>query len=130
MKKVLTIAMLSLLISGCGKTKVENRVSDNKKKDEIKMNIDCNGDVNTPNLKENDTFKCTLLNDEYEFTVTSITADEVIIKASDTGLSPVSDKGGISLREKITEFTIPRDKETKISTQSMDYSEDMILYWK
>ncbi len=123
MKKLLIVSFvigLSLICIGCGK-KQEDK--------ELTLQINCNGNKNTLAIKENATFKCTLMDTEYEFTINTINDDSLIITSSDAGLSPVKETGGISLTDEIKEFTIVKGKDVKISTQTTDYNESLILNW-
>ena len=123
MKKILIVSLvigLSLICIGCGK-KQEDK--------ELMLQINCNGNKNTLAIKEKAAFKCTLMDTEYEFTINTINDDSLIITSSDAGLRPVSETGGSSLIDEIKEFTIAKGKDVKITTQTMDYNESLILNW-
>lgn len=119
MKKVIIIILviLTVLITGCEKKKVE-------------FNINCNGDKSTINLKEGNTFKCTLSTYEYTFKIKNISNNKVIITTKDTGLAKLRDNGTFSLIDKYKTFKIEKNKENTILTQSTDYQEKLIINWK
>ena len=119
MKKVIItlLVILTILVTGCEKKKVE-------------LNINCNGDKSTINLKEGNTFKCTLLTYEYTFKIKSISNNKVIITTKDRGLAKLRDNGTFSLIDKYKSFTIEKNKENTILTQSTDYQEKLIINWK
>ena len=119
MKKKLLIIGLCLIAVGCGKEKTET-----------KLNINCNGEKQTIVLKEDERFKCELLGTDYEFTIEKLDSDKVTIKSSAFGLTQVKSDGTISLVDNNTEFTVEKNKELKLSTQTTDYSENITISWK
>ena len=79
-------------------------------------------------LKKGNSFGCVLLNKEYDFKIKSINKNNIIIKASDYGLTKIKDKE-INLNSKEKKFIIEKNKKEEISTQSIDYNEKMIIEW-
>ena len=80
-------------------------------------------------LKKGNTFDCILMDKYYSFKIKNINKNNMIIVASDYGLTKVKGKDS-SLIEKKKEFIIEKNKPVEITTQSMDYSETMIIEWR
>lgn len=80
-------------------------------------------------LKKGNTFDCILMDKYYSFKIKNINKDNMVIVASDYGLTKVKDESS-SLIEKKKEFIIEKNKPVEITTQSMDYSETMIIEWR
>lgn len=80
-------------------------------------------------LKKGNTFDCILMNKYYSFKIKSINKNNMVVVASDYGLTKVKDEG-ISLIEKKKEFTIEKNKPVEITTQTTDYNESMIIEWR
>ncbi len=110
---------LSILLTGCKNNLEEGLIY-----------IDCNGESSTIRTKENKRFKCKLVGIDYEFTIISVKDDKVVIKTSKYGLAKVQDNGGISLRTSENKFTLIKDKELVLCTQTTDYGESLKLVVK
>lgn len=80
-------------------------------------------------LKKGNTFDCILMDKYYSFKIKNINKNNMIIVASDYGLTKVKGKDS-SLIEKKKEFIIEKNKPVEITTQSMDYNESMIIKWR
>lgn len=121
MKKILIgicAIVICLAVTGCGKNNG-------------KLLLNCNSEESEVKVKKDNTFKCKFLNEEYKFTITKIEDNKITIKASDTGLTSVSEEGTINLLEKKTEFTIKKDKELIIEPQITDGGFEMLtINWK
>lgn len=122
MKKKLSIISIILVLflftTGCGKD------------EKTKITINCNDLTKSFDMKKNKSFNCTLLRNKYEFKISDIKKDSIVITVSDYGLNKVKDNGKISLKEKKKKFTIERKTETKLRTQTTDYSEYITIYWE
>ena len=122
MKNKLVVFLLAIAIcfvfTGC------NKISG------IDITIDCNGVKTEKNLEENDKFVCNLQSQEYIFTIEDIDDEEVTIKASDYGLTPIKDDGSISLNSKEKVFEVQKNGSLTLSTQSTDYNEELTISLK
>jgi uncharacterized lipoprotein NlpE involved in copper resistance len=112
MKKIIIgvfALVLCFTVVGCG----------NKNKEEL--NINCQGETTTIQIKKNAKFKCKLLTDEYEFKITKIAKEEITIEASDYGLAQASDNGTINLPgQTLEKLTILRGEEVVIASNTYD----------
>ena len=81
-------------------------------------------------VKKGNKFKCDMLSIEYEFTIDSISDDEITLYTPTVGLTPAQENGGISLRGDYNVFYVEKGKETKIYTQTTDYQDVLALNWK
>lgn len=113
MKKILTIFLL-LIVMGC------------KKKESIKLNINCNDDKFVVNDKK--TFTCELTHTNYNFNIDTKDNTMTII-VDKPGLSEQIN-GGISLRGEYQVFNLKKGKKLKLVTQTTDYNENIIIEWK
>lgn len=127
MKKIYSILLITIFIffvTGCINDTTTN------KKDLIKLNVNCNDkEIFVVPVKKNTKFKCELIGEEYEFTVKEINKKEIKIKSNSYGLTTEKDNGTISLISKDDEFTIIKDKNLKVFTQTTDYNQTMTLNW-
>ena len=93
------------------------------------IDIKCNNDPTyRVTLKEGNTFSCFILDEEYSFKIKSIYKDNIIITTSKYGLTKVNDNK-IDLKSKEKEFIIEKSKKEKLSTQTTDYNESIIIEW-
>ena len=95
----------------------------NEPKTTIEMN--CNGKNTSYEIKVGETLNCKLLGEKYKFTINSIEDDKIILDVNKTGLTDEN-----SLLEKKEKFTLTKNKDLKINTQSTDYQENVIFKWK
>ena len=79
-------------------------------------------------LKKGNSFSCFILGKEYNFKIKSIYKDNIIVVASDYGLTKVQDKE-IDLKSKEKEFIIEKNKKVELITQSNDNNESIIIEW-
>lgn len=79
-------------------------------------------------LKKGNSFSCILSNNEYNFKIKNIYKDNIIVSASDYGLTKVKDKK-INLKTKEKEFIIEKNRKVKLSTQLKDYNKSIIIEW-
>ena len=94
------------------------------------LDITCNKeDKYRISLKEGNTFDCRLLGTDYTFRIKSINKKNIVITSNEYGLAKEEDNT-ISLIDKEKEFTIEKNKQVKLATQSTDYSESIILEWQ
>lgn len=93
------------------------------------IDIKCNNDPTyRVTLKKGNTFSCFILDEEYSFKIKSIYKDNIIITTSKYGLTKVNDNK-IDLKSKEKEFIIEKGKKEKLSTQTTDYNEAIIIEW-
>ena len=93
------------------------------------IDINCNNiDIYRITLNKGNSFYCDLLDKNYKFKIKEINKNNIVIVTSDYGLTKVKDTG-INLKSKEKEFVIEKNKEVKITTQTMDYNETMTLEW-
>ena len=93
------------------------------------IDIKCNNDPTyRVTLKEGNTFSCFILDEEYSFKIKNIYKDNIIITTSKYGLTKVNDNK-IDLKSKEKEFIIEKSKKEKLSTQTTDYNESIIIEW-
>lgn len=93
------------------------------------IDIKCNNDPTyRVTLKKGNTFSCFILDEEYSFKIKSIYKDNIIITTSKYGLTKVNDNK-IDLKSKEKEFIIEKSKKEKLSTQTTDYNESIIIEW-
>ena len=88
------------------------------------ITMNCNGEVSKININIQETFSCTLLNNEYVFNISDIKDNKIYIKINEYGLTTTS-----SLLEKQNKFTIKKGDEVKLKTQTTDYQEFVSLKW-
>ena len=79
-------------------------------------------------LKKGNMFSCFLTNEEYVFKIKSISEDNIVVTVSKYGLTKVQNDR-INLKSKEKEFVIKKDEKVELSTQTMDYSETVIIEW-
>ena len=118
MKKIFILCIITtcILLTGCD-YKVEQ------------LSYNCNGEINTIEIAQGNSFKCKILSTDYKFEIKAVTGDSVMIEASDFGLSKEDENGSISLLDKEKEFSIEKGKKTKLVSQSMDYNESITFEW-
>ena len=93
------------------------------------VDINCNNyDRYRITLKKGNTFDCELLGEEYHFKIKSIYNDNIVLTASNYGLTKLQDEG-INLESKEKEFIIEKSKQVELTTQSMDFNESIIIEW-
>ena len=95
-----------------------------------KLSILCNGESETVEAKKNSKFTCKLAGEEYEFKITKIKSNNMIIEANKPGLSKVTKQGTISLLTEETEFVVEEGTELGLSPQALDNFEIIIIYWE
>ncbi len=103
---ILLCGIIMLGMTGCVKEK------------EVNITMNCNGNIINNNLKVNEKLTCSLLGNEYEFTITKIENESVDIKVNSYGLIDTN-----SLIDKKDSFIIKSDEVLKLNTQSTDYQE-------
>lgn len=113
MKKII-LPLLLLILSAC-----------NRNTPRVNLEMHCNNLSTNLEVKENDTLSCNLLGENYEFKVTKLDEDKIILEANKYGLTSSN-----SLREKEKEFTLTKNSSITLTTQSTDYQEKVIFNWK
>lgn len=113
MKKIILLFLL-LILSAC-----------NRNNSRVNLEMHCNNLSTNLEVKENDTLSCNLLGENYEFKVTKLDEDKIILEANKYGLTSSN-----SLREKEKEFTLTKNSSITLTTQSTDYQEKVIFNWK
>ena len=112
---MLTIFTIFLVYMGIIKTDTK----------ELVVNMNCNGIRKDYQINEGDKLSCKLLGNDYKFTIKNIGADEIEIESNEYGLTDEN-----NLLEKKDRFTLKKNNDLKISTQSTDYQESVIFKWK
>ena len=115
MKKLVLIFVLSILLVGCGSTKIN----------EANISMYCNDTKTEVKIKEKDIVSCKLLGEEYKFKINKISNDKIDIESNEYGLT--SDN---NLREKNKKFSLSKNDTLRLTTQSTDYQESVIFEWK
>lgn len=95
----------------------------------VRLEINCNGDITSKEYRRGDKFKCNFFNEEYTFTIKSITNNKVIFEASDYGLCQAKEDGRISLTGKFKTFNLTKTEPAKISIQATDVGQTMEVKW-
>ncbi len=93
------------------------------------LKYDCKDIKGVAAIEEDNIFYCKLLSTKYEFTMSNINDNQMKLTTSDYGLTKVNEDGTIDLNDRAKEFIIDKGKELILSTQTMDYSEEIILNW-
>ena len=106
MKRILFILLLIICV-GC-------------KKEDKKVNIEmnCNDTITNVEIKEGNTISCKLLNDDYNFKIMKITDDKIELEVDKYGLND-----GAGITQKVKKFTIEKDNELRIHTETTDYQQ-------
>lgn len=113
MKKIIFVFLTFILLTGCVKEVDENKII-----------MKCNKKEESFVIKKGSTMKCELLNTEYTFKITDIDEDKVYFEIDKYGLTTSS-----SLITKQNSFTISKNEEIKLRTQSTDYQEYVYFNW-
>lgn len=113
MKKIV-LPLLLLILSAC-----------HRNNPSVNLEMQCNNLSTNLEVKENDTLSCNLLGENYEFKVTKLDEDKIILESNKYGLTSSS-----SLIEKEKEFTLTKNSSITLTTQSTDYQEKVIFNWK
>lgn len=117
--KFLLILVFAAIILVIGLLIAKLYINKQNNKPSVKLEINCEGELITRNLKEGNSITCHILKD-YTFTIKKINNDSVKIEASDFGLTDAS-----SLIEKKKNFVIYKDQVLKLTSQSTDYQESV-----
>ena len=94
------------------------------------LNYDCNGNEGFVVLNPGNSFSCNILSTNYNFVISSVKKDKLIIATEYYGLTKVKEDGSINLNSRDRRFEIKKGQKTELTTQTMDYNESIIFEWK
>ena len=129
-KKVLSCLIVLVVIIFLGVFFLVFADKGNGSNKRINLEIDCNGKDLSGEYKKGDSFKCELLGEEFVIEIKKVSGDAALLKVDKYGLSKVTEKGTISLMEKVDEFELKKDKELVLGLQATDVSADIKINWK
>lgn len=113
MKKIIVLLLL-LVVSACHKNDLS-----------VNLKMDCNSISTNLEVKENDTLSCSLSGETYEFKITKLDENKIILEANQYGLTSSS-----NLLDEEKEFILNKDSSITLTTQSTDYQEKVVFNWK
>lgn len=96
----------------------------------VYLKIDCMGKDLSKEYKKGDSFKCTLLGEEFKITIKDIENDKILLKSSSYGLYPKREDGSISLRDKVNLFELPRCTRLDLVFQATDTNSKINIEFK
>ncbi len=116
MKKVLILIIFIFLLVGCGK-------------EDVKLKVDCNDEVSEQTYKLGDVITCTLLGDDYDLEIKSITNGSVTFEASRDGLVVPNEDGTINMTRKSRKFVLKKDRKLELAMQVTDAHGMINIEW-
>ena len=117
MKKIVILMISIFLLVGCGN------------KENVKLKVECSGEVEEQTYKVGDVINCTLLGDEYDLEIKKITDKSVSLEASRYGLVEPNPSGSINLTKKIKKFVLKKDKKLELAMQVTDAHGMINIEW-
>lgn len=94
------------------------------------LNYNCNGTEGFAVIDPGNSFSCNILSTNYNFVISSVKKDKIIIATEYYGLTKVQEDGSINLSSRDRRFEIKKGQKTELTTQTMDYNESIIFDWK
>lgn len=125
-KYVIYIVIASILIIGLACYIFMN----NPQKASAYLKITCDEETISSTYKEGDTFKCTLLGDNYEIKINNISDKKINLSSSNYGLFPIREDGSISLVDKVKKFVLYKGEILVLGLQAVDTSAKITILWE